>query len=61
MLILTFLPFLISSIVADAELDSTRIGSYYTNYPISRSGSGSNTVEVRIGTPGAAAQLTLCK
>lgn len=46
---------------ADGQLDATRLGTFYTDFPIYRSGSGTNVVKVAIGKPGVAAQLTLCK
>ncbi|KAI9638211.1 uncharacterized protein MKK02DRAFT_42599 [Dioszegia hungarica] len=44
---------------ADGQLDATRLGTFYTDFPIYRSGSGTNVVKVAIGKPGVAAQLTL--
>jgi hypothetical protein len=61
MFVLLALLLSLSRAAADADLDSSRTGSYYTDYLISRSSSGSNTVKVRVGTPGVDAQLTLCE
>lgn len=57
LLILLTLPL----VLGDADLDRFRTVSYYTDYPIYRSGSGSNTVKVLVGKPAAEVQLTLCE
>jgi hypothetical protein len=46
--------------LAGPDEDNARLGSYYTNIAIYRSGSGNNVVSVGLGDPVQDFNLTLC-
>ena len=50
----------IISALAGKEEDTARLGTYYTNIAIYRSGSGNNVVSVGLGDPVQDFNLTLC-
>ena len=56
---LAALLFLLSNTLADQKEDDARLGQYYTSIPIYRSGSGTNVVQVGLGTPAQEFNLTL--
>jgi hypothetical protein len=60
MLALLVLSIHILSALAGPEEDKARLGSYYTNIAIYRSGSGNNVVSVGLGDPVQDFNLTLC-
>lgn len=52
---------LLPAVLAGPEEDAARLGSYYTNIAIYRSGSGNNVVTVGLGQPEQMLNLTLCE
>lgn len=48
-------------VLASPEEDAARLGSYYTNIAIYRTGSGNNVVTVGLGDPEQSLNLTLCE
>lgn len=57
LLLLALLPL----VTAGPEEDAARLGQYYTNIAIYRSGSGNNVVTVGVGEPAQEVNLTLCE
>jgi hypothetical protein len=51
----------ITPTLAGPAEDSARLGSYYTDIAIYRTGSGNNVVSVGLGDPIQDFNLTLCK
>lgn len=52
---------LLTIVRAGADEDAARLGQYYTNIAIYRSGSGNNVVTVGLGDPAQEVNLTLCE
>jgi hypothetical protein len=47
--------------LASPEEDAARLGAYYTNIAIYRTGSGNNVVTVALGDPEQPLNLTICE
>jgi hypothetical protein len=59
-LFLGLLSLVITPTLAGPAEDTARLGSYYTDIAIYRSGSGNNVVSVGLGDPIQDVNLTLC-
>lgn len=59
-MLLTLLVLLLPLALASPEEDAARLGAYYTNIAIYRTGSGNNVVTVGLGDPEQTLNLTLC-
>lgn len=58
--VLSLLSLVITPTLAGPAEDTARLGSYYTDIAIYRSGSGNNVVSVGLGDPVQDFNLTLC-
>jgi hypothetical protein len=59
--LLGILSLVITPTLAGPAEDTARLGSYYTDIAIYRTGSGNNVVSVGLGDPIQDFNLTLCK
>lgn len=59
-MLLILLALLLPLAFASPEEDAARLGAYYTNIAIYRTGSGNNVVTVGLGDPEQTLNLTIC-